>query len=388
MFQEVKRLLPPLSPWVESCYGTASVLNFGATSISSTAGVQQGDPLGPLLFSLILQPVIEKIQEEAEDLIQNSWYLDDGILVGTKEALIKVWDLLVELGVPRGLHLSLEKSLVYCPDYDLGDSDPIERGVKRVEGVGFKLLGAPLGEKEYEEQLLEKRLADNRHLLDSLHLLEDPHLEYTLLKNCFAFPKFAFSLRTTDTSRHLHLLEAFDGAVRGALEGIIGSPLSPPQWQQASLPVAKGGLGLRAARKHGAAAYLASLSASQIIVQDIRIKQVVGQMVASQEVGLAGADNPLDPPVELVAAIQDLNAQLGDPLSYGEVVAMTQRSLSALVDAESSSRLIQGATDVRDLARLKCLEREGAGDWLCAYPSKALGLHLRKSEFVAASSTA
>ena len=142
--------------------------------------------------------------------------------------------------------------------------------------------------------------------------------------------------------------------------------------------------GLRAARKHGAAAYLASLSASQTIVQDIRIKQVVGQMVASQEVGLAGDDNPLDPPVELVAAIQDLNAQLGDPLSYGEVVAMTQRSLSALVDAESSSRLIQGATDVRDLARLKCLEREGAGDWLCAYPSKALGLHLRKSEFVAA----
>ena len=54
------------------------------------------------------------------------------------------------------------------------------------------------------------------------------------------------------------------------------------------------------------------------------------------------------------------------------------------MDAESSSRLIQGATDVRDLARLKCLEREGAGDWLCAYPSKALGLHLRKSEFVAA----
>ena len=28
--------------------------------------------------------------------------------------------------------------------------------------------------------------------------------------------------------------------------------------------------------------------------------------------------------------------------------------------------------------------REGAGDWLGAYPSKALGLHLRKSEFVAA----
>ena len=82
--------------------------------------------------------------------------------------------------------------------------------------------------------------------------------------------------------------------------------------------------------------------------------------------------------------MEDLNAQLGDPLPFGEVMALTQRSLSALVDAEASSRLLQDTAEVRELARLKCLEREGAGDWLGAYPSKALGLHLRKSEFVAA----
>ena len=64
---------------------------------------------------------------------------------------------------------------------------------------------------------------------------------------------------------------------------------------------------------------------------------------------------------------------------------MTQRSLSVLVDTETSSRLHQATVDERELARLKCLGREGAGDWVTAYPSKALGLHLRRSEFVAAS---
>ena len=40
---------------------TASKLLFGATEISSEMGVQQGDPLGPLLFSLTLQPLLREL---------------------------------------------------------------------------------------------------------------------------------------------------------------------------------------------------------------------------------------------------------------------------------------------------------------------------------------
>ena len=63
MFAEVRENFPELARYTENSYGQASVLNYGAGSLESTTGVHQGDPLGPLLFSLTLQPVLKKIQE-------------------------------------------------------------------------------------------------------------------------------------------------------------------------------------------------------------------------------------------------------------------------------------------------------------------------------------
>jgi hypothetical protein len=188
-----------IAPLVESTYGVASVLNCGSsTSILSTTGVHQGDPLGSLLFSITLQPVVEQLNE-VKGLVQNSWFLDDGELVGSREALAEAWDILGREGVPRGPHLSRVKSLVYCPDHD---QDPLGRGVTRVEARGIKLLGAPVGEQEYEAKILEKRLISIQQLLDSLYLLDDPHMEYILLPSCFSLPKFDYNLRTVDTSGH------------------------------------------------------------------------------------------------------------------------------------------------------------------------------------------
>ena len=82
--------------------------------------------------------------------------------------------------------------------------------------------------------------------------------------------------------------------------------------------------------------------------------------------------------------MQELQTHLGDPLTYEEVISSSQKSLSSLVDAHSAACLLQETVEVREVARLKCVAREGAGGWLCALPSKPLGLHLRRSEFVAA----
>ena len=73
-----------------------------------------------------------------------------------------------------------------------------------------------------------------------------------------------------DTSIHNKVRQDFDDEVRRALSAILGAAISYPQWIQASLPVSKGGFGLRSAKVHRLGAYLASLFTAQPIVQHMR----------------------------------------------------------------------------------------------------------------------
>ena len=82
MIVECCRCLPGLSAWMESCYSCHPPLHLGKDVIHSCCGVQQGDPLGPLGFSLTLHPIVEHIKAEVPSLALNAWYLDDGTLVG------------------------------------------------------------------------------------------------------------------------------------------------------------------------------------------------------------------------------------------------------------------------------------------------------------------
>jgi hypothetical protein len=50
MLAQVYDKLPGLYRWVEYCYSHPAHLFFGSVVLQSMAGVQQGDPLGPLLF--------------------------------------------------------------------------------------------------------------------------------------------------------------------------------------------------------------------------------------------------------------------------------------------------------------------------------------------------
>ena len=76
--------LKTLSPSVMQilvCYSQHVPLLNNA-SLKSESGVQQGDPLGPFLFSLTLWPVIEKLGDAVPNLTQHTWYLDDGFVAG------------------------------------------------------------------------------------------------------------------------------------------------------------------------------------------------------------------------------------------------------------------------------------------------------------------
>ncbi|GJZ31024.1 hypothetical protein Tco_0576071 [Tanacetum coccineum] len=54
---------------------------------------EQGDPLGPLLFALILHPLLHKIKDSCK-LLLHAWYLDDGTVIGDSEEVVRVLDII------------------------------------------------------------------------------------------------------------------------------------------------------------------------------------------------------------------------------------------------------------------------------------------------------
>ena len=165
--EEVKNHFPEVLEWVKTCYGQPSHLQFCGITISSSRGFHQGDPLAGLLFSLVLQPVINHIQRRVPAIAVNAWFLDDGTQVGTISQLKTVVDILTEEGPARGLLLSTAatvpaqgrpKTTVWSPQAQCVQGDPVDRGLVRVEGERVTLLGAPLGSEEFVGREVEKKV--------------------------------------------------------------------------------------------------------------------------------------------------------------------------------------------------------------------------------------
>ena len=92
--KEVDQHFPDCIKWILTCYNMDAQLVFGDRIILSRMGFHQGDPLAGLLFSLVLQPIIDRINAEVPTLKFNGWFLDDGTVVGTKEELQRVVDII------------------------------------------------------------------------------------------------------------------------------------------------------------------------------------------------------------------------------------------------------------------------------------------------------
>eukprot|EP00731_Ephydatia_muelleri_P023015 Em0015g598a len=84
-WEKASDFFQPLQFGVSCTLGSEKVIHgLWRCQLSSEAGVQQGDPLGPLFFALVLHKVVSAIDADDEclDLLFQAWFLDDGVLAG------------------------------------------------------------------------------------------------------------------------------------------------------------------------------------------------------------------------------------------------------------------------------------------------------------------
>ena len=161
----------------------------------SCTGVQQGDPLGPLLFALVLHPIIMKIKAQCPNLKLNAWYLDDGLIIGPIAEVRLAYEILQAEGIESSLEMSEEKCELFWPTAN-PEWNTFPEGIKRIVSPGVDLLGSFIGAGDIAEVVVGKRVDKIKLILSSLKGLDHAQLEYTLLRTCLGFPKMAFALRT------------------------------------------------------------------------------------------------------------------------------------------------------------------------------------------------
>ena len=193
-------------------------------------------------------------------------FLDDVCLAGNCRHVASALHRLLAVAHQAGLQLNPSKSkLVACAgaasEVDMG---LFPAGTPLNHSGATSLLGAPVGDKDYCNAFTAKHRVDRaRPLLQALGGFSDPQTGLLLLRHCASFCKMLFACRVTPPGLQALAAADFDTAVQACLEELCAGPLPARASQQASLGSSMGGLGLRSAARHNAAAYTASVVAAR-----------------------------------------------------------------------------------------------------------------------------
>ena len=264
MLFSVSELAPTFYQYILSSYGKPSCLYCGDHIIQSAEGVQQGDPVGPLLFCLSIHQLVSKLQSELV-----LFYLDDGTIAGSLQDVLADLRLIEFEASKLGLELNHSKSEVITDQPSVQEAMLSEvPGLRTVSCSQATLLGSPIGDIECINTCILSKVDLLKVMGERLSLLCS-HDALILLRHSFSLPKVLYILRTAPCFLSCHL-QSFDDVLRSILSLIVNVPLgSDSAWLQASLPVKAGGIGIRRSTQLAPSAYLASAAGCSDLVQQI-----------------------------------------------------------------------------------------------------------------------
>ena len=226
-----------------------------------TGSVQQGDPLGPLLFCLPLHQLHS--QMKSEFCVP---YLDDFILGGHMDDVSHDLSVFDREAAELGLQLNQCKSEVICGDQLMRAAILASVTEARVVDPSDACL---LGDINSVSKAIDEKVCFLVVMGNRLQHLE-AHDAILRLWHSFAIPNLLYTLRTSPCFFASNL-ELYDKRLRSIMSTITNIPFGPndPAWTQASLPVKKGGLGIRSAVQLAPSAFLASAAGSSDLAHHI-----------------------------------------------------------------------------------------------------------------------
>ena len=354
----IRTEFPCLYPFLYQCYSDFSFLFFNNLTLPSAEGIQQGDPLGPLCFSLCIQSLVSRLSSE-----YNVWYLDDGTLAGDPEAVRADFSSILSEQDSLGLRINIKKCelsiLGAAPSQNnIVSSSFLEQfpGMNLVTPQNLSLLGAPLFEEGIDNEL-NARLLALKLTCSRLEQL-DHHDALFLLKNVFFIPKFQYLLRSFPCHGH-PIIKDLDLRMKNCLEKITNCRLDSVTFTQASLPAKFGGLGIRRTSDICLPAFIAS---------SIKCTTIVEKLLSPSDI--AHFSNLL---FEATIAWKSLDPRLIEPVGDAR---HRQKSWDLPLAHVVLKDIINEATDPTTRARLLAVSSPHASDWLNAIPIPALGLKL------------
>jgi hypothetical protein len=354
----VKIHFPQLSNITNFLYQSQAFLIVGPQlHLRSYSGVQQGDPLAPLLFALVLRDLT--LQLNVNVLKLNQWYLDDGHLSGKIGDILEALSLIEKLGPERGIYLNRAKCVMYITQEYVDSGLDFELASDlRLVSDGLTVLGSPIGSANYVKDHMTKQVNVLSETMQVSAILEDPQYELLLLRCCSGAPKITYWTRTCDPAIIMDNLHMFDSHVDRTLQHILGSPVREDDRLLMHLPLSMGGLGIPIASISADAAFVASIGSTWSLQQSILPRS--GYTSSVLNLSLVGINIPNLPPHDII----NLNNIPQLPTSK----EFSQKKLMSIKNCDIKEQLLD-RFDVRRSTIITGRTCHGANYWLTSPPN-------------------